>query len=349
MQVGIRTKQRHEGRPVIPAVLFMIVVGGSSAARPSPFVTQTRLAGQSFPNYPYFQYVNTFDNSLPIEVALDPTVFPAIVGQSCDLYIVAARVEAEWTEQRTLIDARPGGAQTITFAGSTIRANTFVVAGPGQLSANAGAGLGVGYDVVLDLDRDGLLGPGDYIDGRGDEAGFYCVHDTTLPGPLALSEVLYSGGTFLDQVVYFPTAISSMGRLPLVVVSHGWTHDYRWYGHIGRHLASYGYIVMAHRNDVGSGNATGTQTASITTLTNTDYIIGNQATIAGGVLDHVCFLQGVTSSEDASPVPLDRAAFYYIAAAVTANGEGSLGQASSDLDPLAPGEQLERPNSAPCS
>jgi hypothetical protein len=166
-----------------------------------------------------------------------------------------------------------------------VQDNTFVIAAPLALDHDPVAGLGVGYDVVLDCDGDGSLGAGDAIDGRGDEAGFHTVHDTTGPGPLAVSQALYSGGTWLDQVVYYPSAIAAMGRLPLVVVSHGWTHSYLWYGHIGQHLASHGYIVMAHGNDVGNGNAAATHTASTTTLTNTDYLIGNQATIEGGVLD----------------------------------------------------------------
>jgi hypothetical protein len=37
-----------------------------------------------------------------------------------------------------------------------------------------------------------LLSDGDFIDGLSNEAGFYTVHDTTTPGPLAVTEVLYS-------------------------------------------------------------------------------------------------------------------------------------------------------------
>jgi len=107
------------------------------------------------------------------------------------------------------------------------------------------------------------------------------VHDTTQAGPLAVTEVTYSGGSWLGQDTYYPTDISSMGLLPLVVISHGNGHNYQWYDHIGHHLASYGYIVMAHENRTGPG----IETASTTTLTNTDYILGNQGTIDGGALD----------------------------------------------------------------
>jgi hypothetical protein len=50
---------------------------------------------------------------------------------------------------------------------------------------------------------------------------------------------------------------------------------------LGQHLASYGYVVMAHENETGPG----IETASTTTLTNTDYVLGNLDAIAGGILD----------------------------------------------------------------
>jgi len=63
-------------------------------------------------------------------------------------------------------------------------------------------------------------------------------------------------------------------------VSHGNGHDYTWYDHIGYQLASYGFIVMSHTNQTGPG----IESASTTTLTNTDYLLSNLATIAGGAL-----------------------------------------------------------------
>ena len=73
-----------------------------------------------------------------------------------------------------------------------------------------------------------------------------------------------------------------MGELPLVVVSHGNGHQYfRWYDHIGFHMASYGYVVMSHQNNTGPG----IQTASITTLGHTDAFLDQLDTIEGGVLD----------------------------------------------------------------
>lgn len=58
-------------------------------------------------------------------------------------------------------------------------------------------------------------------------------------------------GFRLGEDLYYPTNIATMGRLPLVIIGHGNGHDFRWYDHIGNHLASYGYIVMSHDNDTG--------------------------------------------------------------------------------------------------
>ncbi len=244
-------------------------------------IVETELAGNTLNRYPYFEYVRAFNENATVEVAIDPTRFPDLVGWTADIYIVEARTEAEWIADPALVDVTVGGAQTETFGGTSIQDNTFMITAPYELSADAGIGLGVGYDVVLDLDRDGELGTGDFIDGFGDQAGMYAVHDTTQRGPLSVAAIVYSGGTWLGQNTYFPADIASMGQLPLIAIAHGGGHSYTWYGHIGQHMASYGYIVMAHQTN----NGPGIETSSNTVLSNTDYIIGNQSVIGGGVLD----------------------------------------------------------------
>jgi hypothetical protein len=72
-----------------------------------------------------------------------------------------------------------------------------------------------------------------------------------------------------------------MGKLPLVIISHGNGHNYTWYDYLQSHLASYGYIVMSHQNNTGPG----IETASTTTLEHTDAILGQQGSIGGGVLN----------------------------------------------------------------
>jgi hypothetical protein len=256
-------------------------------------ITKTQLAGNSLSQYPFFEYVKAFNANATVKVAIDPTRFAGIVGKTCDIYVVSAKNAAQWTVNPSLTDVTAGGAQTQTFSGTTIQANTFQVTGPSELNANAGTGLGVGYDVVLDCDQNGSLSDGDFIDGHSDEAGFYAVHDTTAAGPLPVTEVLYnidSGvgagfgipATKLAEDLYYPTDVGSMGQLPLVVISRGNGHNYQWYDHIGNHLASYGYIVMSHDNNTEPG----VETAATTTLGHTDAFIdqAEAGAIAGGAL-----------------------------------------------------------------
>ncbi len=260
-------------------------------------ITRTELAGNSLAQYPFFEYVKAINVNATVEVAIDPTRFPGVVGQTCDIYVVGAKSVAQWAGDVSLSDVTLGGAQTENFGGATIQNNTFQVAAPAELSASAGLGLGVGYDVVLDCDQDGALGDGDFIDGLSDEAGFYAVHDTTAAGPLGVTEVLYNiapavGASFgipatrLAENLYYPTNVASMGKLPVIIVSHGNGHNYQWYDHIGNHMASYGYVVMSHDNDT----VPGVETAATTTLGHTDAFIDQVqagAIAAGALVGHL--------------------------------------------------------------
>ena len=253
------------------------------AAEPAPG-TKTELAGRTLGEYPFFEYVKATNEDEPVEVAIDPTRFPEITGQTCDLYVVEAKTAAGWSLDASLTDVRPWGHQTKTFVGTTIQDNTFQVSTADMLDSAAGTGLGVGYDVIFDCDQDGLLGEADYGDGIGDESGFYVVHDTATMGPLATASTQYSvsGVTagFTWERTWYPADIATMGRLPLIVVSHGNGHQYTWYDYLQQHLASYGYIVMSHQNNT----VPGIETCSTTTLEHTDAIIEQQVTIGGGVL-----------------------------------------------------------------
>lgn len=254
-------------------------------------ITRTQLAGNSLTDYPYFEYVKAFNENATVEVAIDPTRFPEIAGQTCDVYVVDAKTRAQWLTDPSLTDVTPGGAQSASFGGTTI--NTLQVTGPFELDADAGIGLGVGYDVILDCDQDSQLSDGDFIDGFDNEAGFYAVHDTSTPGPLAVTEVIYNidpavGASFgipankLAEDLYYPTNVGSMGQLPVIIVSRGNGHNYQWYDHIGFHLASYGYVVMSHDNNTEPGVGS----AATTTLGHTDAFIDQSeaGAIAGGAL-----------------------------------------------------------------
>src|ERR1051325_8170793 len=139
-----------------------ILVAHSAEAQ----VTKTELAGNSLSSYPFFEYVKAINFNDNVEVAIDPSRFPIIVGQTCRIYVVANKTTLQWNANNTLADVTPGGFLTVTFNATNIQTKTFVVAAANELSADAGLGLGVGYDVVLDMNQDGLLNNNDFIDGR---------------------------------------------------------------------------------------------------------------------------------------------------------------------------------------
>lgn len=266
------------------AASFAALCAAPAAAQaPIPVVERVplelELVGRPLAAYPFFEVVRAVNEGQPIHVAIDPTRVPEVVGNAGDLYVVENKTAAQWDVDLALVDAR-GAPQPWTVVAGDVQTNT-LLADAGTLPGTSGTGVGIGYDVVLDLDGNGLLGPPDVIDGRGDEGGFYVVRDTAAPGPYAVEEVLYDGGFMLEQDIYYPSGITGLGALPLIVVSHGNGHNYQWYDHLGHHMASYGYVVMSHYNNTGPG----IESASETTLTNTDHFLGNLDTIAGGVLD----------------------------------------------------------------
>jgi hypothetical protein len=244
---------------------------------------RTELAGHSLAEHPYFRWVQGFNDDESIEVAIDPAQYPELDGSSCDVHVVAAKRAAEWEQDGELVDVRPSGPTELAVQGGLADARVEIAA-PGELSSAAGPGLGVAYDVVLDCDRDGHLSAGDVIDG-GDPVGLHRTHDLTLAGPLEVAVFEAYGGMFLDQRTFHPSEIGSMGELPLVVVTHGWSYDHTHYDYIGEHLASYGYIVMFHEADVQDGGADGTLSAATTTLDNTEDLLANQDILGDGVLD----------------------------------------------------------------
>ncbi|MHC4823587.1 MAG: poly(ethylene terephthalate) hydrolase family protein [Planctomycetota bacterium] len=237
------------------------------------------LAGHPLSDYPNFEYSTAFNEGDPIGCAVETSRYPYIIGRTGDVYLVAAKTRAEWIADPSLTDVGSGPI-TRTFVAGPISANAFLL-DPGTLSGDAGADVGVGYDVVIDLNQDGELNEDDFIDGYADEAGLYVVADLTQPGPYTVVETQYSGGSWLDQDLYYPSNIASLGQVPLIVISHGNGHNYRWYDHLGNHMASYGFVVMSHSNNTSPGIFS----ASTTTLTNTDYFLGNLGSIAGGILD----------------------------------------------------------------
>ena len=257
-------------------------------------IIRTQLAGNSLDDKPFFEYVKAFNENATVEVAIDPTRFPQIIGRTADIYLIKALYFKADDRDPVLEDVTVSGPQMVTF-GDTIQQNTVQVAEPNELESkffvndtNEYTGLGRGYDIVIDMNQNGRLDAGDYVDGAAQEAGLYVIGDTAAPGPLTVTEENYRvdkktaekfeipDGTKLaegfteedyqdlidffpelaaemkpdvtQQVLYFPTNIAMMAPLPLIVICHGAGHDYTWYDHIGNHMASYGYIVMSHEN-----------------------------------------------------------------------------------------------------
>ena len=255
------------------------VVAHAGGGGPIP----TELAGNALSQFPFFEYVRAFNEGSSIRLAVDPGVHPGLVGQTADLYLVSAKDIAGWGANPNLVDVS-GGAETHTFVAGTIQANT-VVLDSGTISGNAGLTIGVPLDIVIDVNQNGVLDNGDYIDGYSNtQAGCYVVHDLTQDGPLLVAETVYdlSFAAWDEQDTYYPLSIGTMpGKLPLIVVSHGNGHNYQWYDHVGTHMASYGYVVMSHSNNTGPG----VSFAATTTLSNVDAFLNNLGTIAGGALD----------------------------------------------------------------
>jgi hypothetical protein len=248
-----------------------------------------QLAGNSLSEYPYFEFVKAINVNAGVEVAINPTLYPEIIGITADIYIVEAKDANTWQNDPSLTDITPGGALTVSFGGTTIQDNIFTVAVPGELSSaawvsatNDYTGLGHGYDVVIDMNQDGIFDGNDFIDGYDNESGLYVIHDVTQPGPLVVTTSdTYSVGTVFGipsdethEILYYPTEIASMEALPLIVIAHGSGHEFTWYDHIALHMASYGYIVMSHEN-IPEG----------VMHNHTDAILELQGEIAGGVLN----------------------------------------------------------------
>ena len=238
------------------------------------------LAGRSIATYPHVEFARSFNVGTTLDVAIDPTLHPETAGLTADVYVTAPQGRGQWINNPALVDVR-GAPTTVTFSGADLAANTFLL-DAGTLAAATGPLLGQAYDVVVDFGQDGLFDDDDLIDGfDDDEDGLYVVRDLTQPGPFPVSEATYTGGSNLAQNLFYPSNIANLGELELVIVSHGNGHNYQWYDHIGEHLASYGFVVMSHFNNTQPG----VESASTTTLTNTDYFLGNLDIIEGGLLD----------------------------------------------------------------
>lgn len=242
-------------------------------------IESTQLAGVPLDEYPFFEYTRAFNEGATVFLAIDPDRFPGIRGATGDIYIVQSKTNSQWIEDPTLLDVR-GAPQRHTFDAASIQDAVVTLTGSSALAAANGLNISTGYDIVVDLNGDGQLGEGDYIDGFGlidpDNNGFSVFTDMTRSGPLTPRMIDSSSSRGVLRLNY-PIELPNVGPLPIVVIVHGGGHDYRWYDYLQDHLSSWGWVSISVQNDFsGTGNRP---------LQHTDALIAEQATIAGGVLN----------------------------------------------------------------
>lgn len=224
----------------------------SAAPRPG-------LAGRPLAGFPGFVPVDAVHAGDPVDVGIDTTRDPGRVGDKADVYVVAHRDRAAWATARDLEDVT-GGADPITASEGLNLLTVWdgIEADPTRV--------GSAYDVVVDWNQDGELSIGDWLDG-GTQPGLWGLGDLTLPGPFAVETNEVAVSRWITSRVYQPTAPD--GPVPIVIISHGNGHEYTWYDYLGEHLASWGFVVVAHRNDTMPG----IETAATTTLDNTAWFV----------------------------------------------------------------------------
>jgi hypothetical protein len=275
-----------DGNGVLNIFDFLEFQNQFVAGCPSGDIISAQLASRSLNEFPFADYVKAFNEGQAFTVAIDPSVATPPAGL-VDIYIVEDKTAAEWDADPTLVDAR-GLAQPGAFSGGpSTDDNKVDIGGVAFLNADAGENIGVPYDVVIDVNNNGVLDGGDIIDGL-DDAGMWLFKDLTTSGPAALTRVETYTASFPgipsgrnQQRLTYPSDIASRTNVPVVIIAHGNGQDYRWYDYMHDHFASHGWGVMSHQNDT----VPGIETASETILRHTDYFWGNLGTIAGGVLN----------------------------------------------------------------
>ena len=247
---------------------------------------EVELAAVTASSYPWATHFDCVNRDDLLVIRIDPIRFSDLVGQSFEAFIIENRSALDWETNRLLVDVR--GYSEEVWVGATLESSTVIMNIGTVVQPGLGDSPGRGFDLVIDVDRDGLLSSGDLIDGLGDGAGFWFMKDTAGVGPHAATTIAsydVNDPDILDSMelerIYYPSDIATLTPRPLVIISHGNGHNYAWYDYLGTHLARWGYVVMSHQNDT----VPGIETASTTTLEHTESFIAQMATIGGGVLN----------------------------------------------------------------
>lgn len=235
-----------------------------------------RLAGRGRDAAPGFGPDDAFGLGTPLDARLELPAAPEREGETGDWHLVPHRDAAGWLADPSLADL------TGAVEAGEVGAVTTVWGAVRPVGA-ADSPFGQAVDLVLDLDRDGRLSPGDALDRGADGGGLRLVGDFGQAGAHRVATRDVSGGDWLAERVWWPEDLQDPGQVPLVVISHGNGHEYTWYDYLGEHLASWGYVVMAHENETQPG----IETASQTTLTNTDWLLSHLAEVDAALVGHV--------------------------------------------------------------
>ncbi|HYB98939.1 MAG TPA: hypothetical protein VEC57_07345 [Candidatus Limnocylindrales bacterium] len=179
-----------------------------------------------------------------------------------------------------------GAPQLEAFGTTNIQNNSFALTGSGSLGGGQLTAFATPYDLVFDCNLNGVLDSADYIDGQGNQTGFFVVADSTAPGPSSVTQYNYTlqgvsyGVNYEAARLFYPSNIGSMSARPLIVIGHGNGFNFAYYNLVGTHLASWGYIVLSHETAVDIGVDAGAQNA----LEHMMGLLALQNTIANGAL-----------------------------------------------------------------
>ncbi len=252
-------------------------------------VPPVRFAVRKLGGTPGVAPARVFHAAERVFVWLDPTVHADRAGLSMQVVAVPHRDADAWATDPTLPAESARGALTVDPAVAALdgaaRMNPALTFTGPFLDA---------WDLVVDLDGDGTLSAGDLIDAGPERGAFEVTPDLSAPGPYTPVRSNRNDGGWLVQQVWYPAEIGTFTTpAPLVLLSHGNGHDYRWYDHFGAHLASWGLVFTSHRNNTQPG----VEAASGTTLQNLNHFVQNHATwfdgrLAGKVDTHRISLVG---------------------------------------------------------
>jgi hypothetical protein len=256
------------------AIVATPTTAGCATAELEVEVGRVELAGQAISGSPWFQVNRGFWNDEDVELGIDPKRHDDRVGQSYTAYVVEHKTDAQWAADQTLTPITPTITRTVQ-PGFTVDNIEMLLT-----SALTIPRLERQFDIVLDFDGNGVRSRGDLVHGDDKHPAFTVVADPTAAGPYGTRQADWNaGGTWGEQRIYAPTTLTPE-NMPLVVISHGNGHDYRYYDYLGQHFASWGYAVMSHESNTGPGPAS----AATTLIANTEDYLQSLSSHFGGAL-----------------------------------------------------------------